>query len=199
MTNEERSLRFKKARTELNQHGSESQAQVYANTGISASALSNLENPESGRIPSAKIINTLAEYYGVNAAWLTGQSDSPSLNKDSQMLTNAIGFSPKAAEKLTELMADNKNRQAINELIESDRFERMLRAITRLSDVPREAPEGSWEADNVDYMEVSRKFAGDDSPLAFSFAEGDIRDMLVWRAEREMEDLIRDVVDKGRK
>ena len=196
MTNAERARRFKEARTELNPHGAETQAQVYAATGVSASAISNLENPESGRVPSSEIVNKLAEYYQVNSAWLTGQASSPSLNENSQTLTNVIGFSPRAAEKLVRLMAEEKNRRAINELIESDRFERMLLAITRLSDIPQKAPEGSWNADTIDYTEVVRKYAGDDSPVAFSFAEGDMQDMLIWKAQREMDGLIREVTGK---
>ena len=98
MTNAERAKRFKDARTQ-SPHGAETLAQVYAATGISASAISNLENPENNRVPSAKIVSVLAEHYGVNAAWLMGQTDSPSLNENSQALTNIIGFSPKAAEK----------------------------------------------------------------------------------------------------
>ncbi len=105
MTNAERARRFKEARTELNPRGAETQAQVYAATGVSASAISNLENPESGRVPSSEIVNKLAEYYQVNSAWLTGQANSPSLNENSQTLTNVIGFSPRAAEKLVRLMA----------------------------------------------------------------------------------------------
>ena len=194
MTNTERAKRFYIARTELNQHGAETQTQVYTATGISASSLSNLENPDNSRIPSSDTVNTLADYYGVNAAWLTGQSESWSLNKDSQALTKVLGFSPKAADKLTELMAEERSRQALNELIESNRFDRMLRAIIRLSDMPKAAPEGSWKADTVDYAEAVRNYAADDSPVAFSFAEGDVRDMLIWKAEKEMEELIRDVV-----
>lgn len=190
MTNAERAKRFKDARTQ-SLHGAETLAQVYAATGISASAISNLENPNNSRVPSAKIVSVLAEHYGVNAAWLMGQTDSPSLNENSQALTNIIGFSPKAAEKLTKLMADEKYRRSINELIESDRFDRMLLSITRLSDVPQE----DYSISNVvDYTEAIRKYAGDDSPVAFSFSEGDIRDMLTWKAEREMEGLIREMI-----
>ena len=187
MTNAERATRFRTAR------GTETQAQVYAATGVSASAISNLENPENNRVPSSDLVNKLAEHYHVSVAWLTGQSDSPSLNENSQALTDAIGFTPKAAEKLVRLMADEKKRQAINDLIESERFERMLRAITRLSDVQSDTTEEKWRAGTIDYTEVSRKYAGDDSPVSFSLAEGDIRDMLMWKAEREMEDLIREI------
>ena len=198
MTNAERARRFKVARTELNPRGAETQAQVYAATGISASAISNLENPENSRVPSSKIVNTLAEYYGVNAAWLTGQSESWSLNKDSQALTKVLGFAPGAADKITRLMADEKTRKAINELIESERFDRMIHAISRLTDMPQEVPEGSWNADTVDYAEAVRKHAGNDSSLAFELAEGDIRDLFIWKAEKEMEGLIRELTG-GRK
>ena len=194
MTNEERARRFRIARTELSPHGTETQAQVYTATKVSASAISNLENPENARMPSADMVNTLAEYYGVNAAWLTGQSESWSLNKDSQALTKVLGFSPRAADKLTDMMGNPACREAINGLIESDRFDRMIHAITRLTDMPQPAPEGSWNAETVDYADVVRKYAGKDSSLAFDLAESDIRDLYTWKAEREMEGLIRDVI-----
>ena len=186
MTNEERARRFRIARTELSPHGMETQAQVYTATGVSASAISNLENPENSRVPSSKIVNTLAEYYGVNAAWLTGQSESWSLNKDSQALTKVLGFTPRAADKITRLMADEKTRKAINDLIESDRFDRMIRAIARLSDMPQAVPDGSWKADTVDYSAVVRQYGGSDSSMAFELAEGDIRDLITWKSEREL-------------
>ena len=187
MTNAERAKRFKAAR------GAETQAQVYAATGVSASAISNLENPESSRVPSSDMVNKLAEHYHVSVAWLTGQSNSPSLNENSQALTNTIGFSPKAAEKLVRLMADGKSRQAINNLIESDRFERMLQAINRLSSVQSNTTEDNWTVDTIDYTDVIRKYSGEDSPVSFSLSEGDIRDMLMWKAEREIGSLLREI------
>ena len=172
MTNAERAKRFRMARTELNRHGTETQAQVYAAANVSASAISNLENPESSRVPSADLVNTLAEYYGVNAAWLTGQSESWSLNKDSQALTKVLGFSPKAADKLTRLMADAGYRNAVNSLLESDRFDRMLSAVVSLSDMPRAAS------------------------AAFSLSEEDMQAFFSWKAEREMNGLLQEIMNR---
>ena len=182
MTNGERAKRFRMARTELNRHGTETQAQVYTATKVSASAISNLENPENARMPSADMVNTLAEYYGVNAAWLTGQSESWSLNKDSQALTKVLGFAPKAADRLTRLMADAMYRNAVNELIGSDRFDRIIQCIAALTEI-----------------QVSdRSTANHDSPGNNPLSGADLpesgrRDLLRWKAEREMEALIREL------
>lgn len=167
MTNAERAKRFRMARTELNRHGMETQLQVYTATGISASAVSNLENPESSRMPSADMVNTLAEYYGVNAAWMTGQSESWSLNKDSQALTKVLGFTTAAADRLTRLMADPGCRNAVNQLIGSERFDRIIRYIAVLAGIPESDPEKS-----------------------------DRRDLLEWKTGREMEALLRELDGK---
>ena len=182
MTNAERAKRFRMARTELNRHGTETQAQVYTATKVSASAISNLENPENARMPSADMVNTLAEYYGVNAAWLTGQSESWSLNKDSQALTKVLGFAPKAADRLTRLMADTRYRKAVNKLIGSDRFDRIIQSIAALTEMPAS-----------DHSATGHDCSGDDPLSGVGLPESGRRDLLRWKAEREMEALVREL------
>ena len=199
MDNQERARRFMMARTELNRNGSETKMQVYAETGVSASALSNLENPERNRIPSGKSISLLADHYGVNAAWLTGQSDSWSLHEDTQGLTDAIGLSPRAAEKLTCMMADKQTRWAINQLIESPRFDRMITAISRLGGALEEENEDVRKDGIVDFDAAFQQYGGKNESQPLTLAEGDYRDMLQWRAEREMEELIRETISGTRR
>ena len=194
MTNAERAKRFRTARTELNQHGTETQAQVYTATGVPASAISNLENPDSNRIPSSEKVNVLAEHYGINVAWLTGQSESPSLNENSRIATDTIGLSPKAVEKLTRMMADPKQKNAINSMIESEHFERMIQAIIVLADESLSDREDGVPNEIVDYGEAIRKHTSD-TPIGFNLAEGDLHDYYSWKAERTMEALLRDVIN----
>lgn len=193
MTNAERAKRFKAARTEYNRHGAETLAQVYATTGVSASAISNLENPESNRIPSSGKVTMLAEHYGVNVAWLTGQSESPSLNENSQIATDTIGLSVKAVDKLTRLMADPEQKAAINSMIESEHFDQMIQAIIVLANESLPDRNEGNQNEIVDYGEAIRWHTGDAS-IGFSLAEGDLHDYYCWKAERTMGELIRDVI-----
>ena len=190
MTNAERARRFRQARTELNLNGEETLAQVYAATGISASALSELENPASARNPGARILSGLAEHYGVNAAWLAGQSDSWSLNNDYRAVTDLLGLSPRAVDKLRVLMSDEVKRDAINSLIESREFDRLIQSIGVLSDYTGKAP-AAEKTGSVDYNQAIRKFSGDEDRISFTMAEGDMRSYLEWKVSQDMDALIR--------
>lgn len=189
MTNEERAFRFKKARTELNPKGEETLAQVHDATGVAASTLSELENPDSSRNPGSKTLSLLAEHYRVNAAWLAGQSDSWSLNDDLRAVTDQLGLSPLAVEKLRVLMADEANRDAVNSLIESEEFDRLIRSVAVLSDYTG-APPMVPDTETVDYAAAVREHTGKEKHLAFEFAEGDIRSFLSWKVSRDVDALI---------
>ena len=197
MTNAERAKRFRAARTELNQHGAETQAQVYTATGVPASAISNLENPESSRIPSSEKVNALAEHYGVNVAWLTGQSESPSLNENSRVATDTIGLSPKAVEKLTRMMADPKQKNAINRMIESKQFGQMIQSIINLSDITKSAENSKSTEEPVDFSDAIRKY-GNELTTPFNLAESNIHDFYRWKAEHSMQVLIQDLANEAK-
>ena len=189
MTNLERAHRFQMARVELNRNGEETMTQVYEATGVSPSVLSTLENPESSRQPSTKNLIRLAQHYGVNAAWLAGQSASWSLNEDLRSVTDLTGLSPCAVEKLRLLMEDNVKRDTINSLIESEEFDQLISAVSVLSDYSGEAPVVE-DTETVDYGRAIRKYAGGEKQLDFRLAEGDMRSYLSWKASRSLDALI---------
>ena len=68
----------------------------------------------------------LANYYKVNVAWLMGQSESPSLNEDSQTVTQITGLSANAVSTL-QLMKNNGLIDNLNSLLESDEFPKVVR------------------------------------------------------------------------
>ncbi len=82
----------------------------------------------------------------------------------------------------------------VNDLIESDRFDRIIRSIAVLTDVPEINPEKSYRSDTVDYEAAIQNYSGKDSLLSFELAEKDRRDLLMWKAEREMAALIREMI-----
>ncbi len=190
MTNEERARRFRLARTDLNPRGAETLMQVHKATGVSVSALSELENPASSRFPGARNLSILAQHYSVNAAWLSGQSDSWSLNEDYRIVTDLLGLSPAAVEKLKDYMADDVKKAVINSLIESKEFDRLIQSLGVLSDYAGEPPRAEDGSDTVDYGKAARKFAGDEQRISFTLAEGDMRSYIAWKVSRDMDALI---------
>lgn len=190
----ERAKRFRMARTELNRNGEETFAQVYEATGISSSTVCDLENPENGRVPSSRSLGKLAEHYGVNAAWLAGQSESWALNEDSQIVTKMTGLSPRAIEKLGALMQDEQTRAFVNAMIESDEFADLIGTIGVLYDQVNEADEESGIAQDVDYAQVMRRHGRTEEAVPFTFCESDYRDMIRWKASRQLEKLISRII-----
>ena len=189
MDNRERAIRFRTARTDLNRNGSETMQAVSRATGVGASTICDLENPDSRRAPSAKNVNLLAEHYGGNAAWLTGQSDSPSLREDIRAATDMTGLSEKAISILRDLTADDDTRTFVNEFIESAEFSRMIRMIRALRQ-PKVSEDFSWDpAGPVDYTKVMQTYYGDSDET--SMAEGSAGDLYEWLIGRDMNDIVR--------
>ena len=125
ISSKERAERFRKAR------GNQSLKDVYEATKakgnpVSASMISDLESYSIDRPVQYQKVAALAEYYGVNVAWLMGQSDSPSLIEDSQIVTRTTGLSDEAINML-KLMKNNKLTDSLNSLLETEDFARMVR------------------------------------------------------------------------
>ena len=197
MDSAERARRFRMARTELNRNGNETMAMVNSATGIAPSTVCNLENPDCDRQPNISVVSRLAEHYGVNAAWLTGQTESWTLNEDSQAITEMIGLSPKAIENLRIMMKDEDTRRLVNSLIESSEFRRWVSTLSMIVDRGLDEPEGDYQvAGYVDYAAAIRDYTGDKQTIPFSFSEGDYRDLMRWKASREMDRLVNKVTKR---
>ena len=180
--NTERANRFNLARTGLNQHGAETKAKVYETTGVPASVIVAYESPESTRALNIRHVQKLADHYGVNPAWLLGQSESWSLKSDIRQISEAIGLSPEAIWALQDLTKNDEQRSLINAFIASEEFSRMIRTFSS-----KEENILSGSDAVVSYSDVMNHADGEDN---IGFCEKDIRDMKLWRASREFENLL---------
>lgn len=183
MDAKERARRFQLARTSLNQNGEEGKMLVYKRTGVPSSALVAYENPESSRALNVEYTQKLAEHYGVNAAWLLGQSESWSLEKDLRQVCDMTGLSPEAVQALQELTGDGERRLFVNRFLASEEFSRMVYSMTGMKRL------NSFEhSDSVDYADAFRGYAGGDD---LGFSEEDYIDMRIWKAGRGLENVMR--------
>ena len=183
MTNAERAQRFLMARTMLNRNGRETKRAVSMATGVQSSALVDYENPQSSRVPNGTSVEKLAVHYGVNAAWLFGQSESWSADTDIQSVCDTIGLTPDAVNILRDYMKDPVKKELVNSFICSEEFSRtiiLLQAMRRMEHDTTKA---------VDY--TSAFSAALDCDLTLS--EQDVSEMMVWRASQEMTNVIREL------
>lgn len=95
---------------------------VYEKTGVPASSITMYENNK--RLPNMENAQKLADHYGVNVLWLLGQSDSPSLDESSQIVTKVTGLSAESVRILQTMKPQLLD--SLNALIESDAFMVML-------------------------------------------------------------------------
>lgn len=184
MDNKERANRFLIARTGLNQHGKETKAKVYEETGVPASALVDYENPDSSRALNLDYVQKLANHYGLNAAWLLGQSDSWSTERDIRPICDATGLSPESVWILKDLMKDEQKKKLINAFIESEEFTRMIIALEQI----RNSSANEGNDGTVDYSRAIG-FMGKDQEIVFN--ESDYWDMKLWQISRELEKAMR--------
>lgn len=132
--------RFKLARTQHNQHGTQSVKEVANVTGITKSLIDDLESTAGKpRNVSYLKVKTLAEHYGVSSDYLLGISSVPSVNMNIQTVCKVTKLSEKAVDGLINCgnpmfsgawkLKDGKAEypycgiDAINLLLESDEFE----------------------------------------------------------------------------
>ncbi len=192
MTDFERAKRFREARTKKNQHGAQTLMEVAEATGISISTLSTLENPEHSRVPSSKNVNILAQHYGVNPGWLLGQSISPSTDLNTQMITDYTGLSADAIEIIRSLPRDEIDRRLVNAFIESEEFAKLLCTAKVIRDPG--TGEIAEKKPVVDYAQAMND-AGNSSDLLI-FSERDREELILWKAQRLAEQMIRKAVEK---
>ena len=177
MDNQERARRYRAARTELNQHGSQHLQEVSQATGISVSSIHNLEDPTRSRQPNSKTVHSLAEYYGVHALWLMGLSENSRIEVIPQQISHATGLSDQALTQLSEVMRDQENRNIVNYLIASERFPSLIDCLKR-------ARRAKKDQDCVDY---SSALAADSVPGSCStgiLREPNAYDLYLWKATR---------------
>ena len=142
------------------------------------------ENPESNRLPSVKNVQKLADHYGVNAAWLLGQSENWSSRADIQQIGEITGLNPEAVMALQELMKDEKRREFINRLLASEEFSRMVCTLQGLNNM-----KGSDDSANaVDYAESFSR--NNDGEMELTLNERDYTDLKLWQAEKEISRLL---------
>ena len=187
MDSKERAKRFFLARTGLNQNGEETKAKVYELTGVPSSALVAYENPESTRALNVVNVQTLADHYGVNAAWLLGQSDSWSVQQDIRQVCEMTGLSADAVMALRDLMADEEKKRFINLFLASREFSGM---VTMLAETKK--PVDQSASGTVDYGDALRGYDGGGD---YILNERDYADMRLWKASREMEKLMREITE----
>lgn len=184
MDSRERANRFHLARVGFNRHGKETKAKVYEETGVPASAIVDYENPESTRSLNINNVQKLADHYGVNAAWLLGQSESWSLDADIRQVSECTGLTPEAIWALQALTKDEGQRGFINTLLASEEFARVVHSMQYLKDALHDKPADSC----VDYAAA---FAQQEDENELSMHESDIREMKLWKASRDMESILK--------
>lgn len=189
MDSKERANRFYLARVEFNQHGEETKTKVYKETGIPASAIVDYENPESARTLNVKNVQKLADHYGVNAAWLLGQSESWSLDSDIRQISESTGLSPDAIWALQKLTKDVKRRSFVNAFLASEEFSHMVLMFHGMQTLT------NTESNNiVEYSALMNRFDGEST---LEFNERDIQDIRLWKTSRDLENLIKRITENN--
>lgn len=116
--------RFYLARTKYNQHGFQSAAEVYKNTGVSRSLLDSLESAEKRNV-SYFTVAKLAQYYGVSTDYLTGLSDIPSLSPEIRAICEYTGLAERAVKALhfmneADTVEPKRSLSLINKVLSDD-------------------------------------------------------------------------------
>lgn len=112
--------RFKQARI---MSGGKSLDRVASESGISKNTIWKLELDKVDA--GYSIVTKLANYYGVNVSWLIGQSDTPVLDEDHQIVTGITGLSENAISNLQRMKAW-KLMDAMNAIVETEDFIRVV-------------------------------------------------------------------------
>lgn len=180
MDNRERANRFHLARVGLNKHGEETKTKVYELTGVPASAIVAYENPDSTRSLNIKNVQKLADHYGVNSAWLLGQSESWSLEGDIRQISESTGLTPEAIWALQALTKDKEQRGFINQFLASEEFAQIVHCLQCLKNASSNEPIDS-------YVDYTTAFTQQEVEKELAFNELDIRDIKLWKASRNME------------
>ncbi len=116
ISSEERAKRFREARSYRTDREVYEETKKNGNP-VSQSMISDLESASRNRPVQYQKIVTLAECYGVNVAWLMGQSKSPSFNEDKQAAEKVTGLSAEAIDVLAKIK-ETKLIETVNKIIE---------------------------------------------------------------------------------
>lgn len=188
--------RFYKARTKLNKNGKESPRKVYAETGVTASSINLYESDD--RIPNMENAKILADHYGVNLSWLLGESDSPSLDKDSQLITELTGLSPEAIEMICRIKGFGLI-ETMNAVIASDSFRQMIQWIDTARIINKHCTDADKnnETDDAVYHGMMKDTLGEAIGFAWFPGESHI-DMCLLRASKALENTIAQIMKEDK-
>ena len=160
--NKERAKRFREAREVYNVHGKQTAKTVSQETkgiygvSIASSMISDLES-SAGKVRNVgyTTIVTLADYYGVNVAWLMGQPhSSPKLDEDMQIATKTTKLSSEAIEALCHMNEDYIS--CLNALLTSYDFQRSLLELSQAKKISDSTDEDDEQADIIEKSNLFR-------------------------------------------
>lgn len=116
-----RGERFKDARTIYNQHGKQTMKAVEEATGVSASAIKDLEDDNSTRSVGYDKVASLSKHYGVTADWLLGLYPYPHREASA---VDELGLSPATIQNIKRLKEDSEEEfnDTISELGVADQM-----------------------------------------------------------------------------
>lgn len=105
-----RGERFKDARTIYNQHGKQTMKVVEEATGVSASAIKDLEDDNSTRSVGYDKVASLSKHYGVTADWLLGLYPYPHREHSA---VDELGFSPATIQKIKKSKSESEEFEEV--------------------------------------------------------------------------------------
>ena len=202
MNAKDRAERFKQAREKYNQHGKQSLRIVDHETGISKSTIQKLESSKEDNDTNVGYIHivTLADYYGVNVAWLMGQpGSSPSLDVNSQTVTQVTGLSSEAIS----ILQDIKNTElidALNKTIENKGLVLMIQQFTLARQINEKSTQTEKQAEAIERLQDFGIANGMESTKS-RMSDRQLIDMYLWRAshiiENSFEQILKGDKDNG--
>ncbi len=137
-----RGERFLEARITYNQHGKQTQGDVYKATGVPASKIKDLEDDDTNRGVDYRSIATLAKHYGVSADWLLGLTTIPRPDTSLQAIERYSGLSQASVERLPCVKAEMRGlRGTLDLLLSADGLPRLLEA---LQSVEKRVTSAEW-------------------------------------------------------
>lgn len=147
-----RGERFKDARTIYNQHGKQTMKVVEEATGVSASAIKDLEDDNSTRSVGYDKVASLSKHYGVTADWLLGLYPYPHREHSA---VDELGLSPATIQSIKRLKEDSEEEfnDSISELGAADQMADFNSC--RLAHGAFNRFIGSTLADSIVYTQIS--------------------------------------------
>lgn len=194
MNAEQRAERFKNARLTYNKNGKEGLRAVEEKTGISQSLIWDLEAKTIERKVNYPTVVELANHYGVNVAWLLGQSNSPSLDESSQVVTKVTGLSCEVVETLQSLKPELIN--CLNTLMKTNGFVLFLKHFETALRIRNTSTQTDGVADMIENLS---QWADDSNVPASGLRMSDrqMADLYLWKASQTIDNTCRELIKKG--